>query len=86
MNDPEGIWSTSLVMRERDAEGKEQIVAYSQSYVAESYEHAIGIALSVYKEAMEKGEKVLIAFDAEEQDLTDLEEMMKRKHWKKLKS
>ena len=73
----ENVWSTSIVVE--DADGIQ--VVYSTSWIAESYEHAIGIALSNHKNKLETGEEKIVGFDACEQDITDLVEMMQRKGW-----
>lgn len=80
MENEEKIWSTSLVMKE--AEGT---VVFSSSYIAKTFEEAIGIALCVFKERLEKGVMSLVCFDADYQDETDLFELMKRKGWKPTK-
>ena len=74
----ENVWSTSIVVKEADG----KIIVYSASYIAESYDYAIGIALGNHKDKLENGECTIIGFDACEQDINDLVEMIKRKGWK----
>jgi len=79
----ENIWSVSLVFQEKDEEneGKTRLVAYSTPCVASDYNEALGYALSSHKQDLEQGKKILVAFDADEQAMEDLAEMMKRKGW-----
>ena len=75
----EKIWGYALVFKTKEG----LIETYAGALISDSYEKAIGAALSYQKEEMTNEEKALINFDACELDNMDLEEFMKRKGWKK---
>ena len=72
------VWATSIVMR--SPEGR--IIPYATSIIADSFEEAVGIALSNRNQDMEENGLVVIAFDADYQDEHDLGGLLLRCGWK----